>query len=196
MAFLFNGMSKGMSQIQQLALACVKFIFLYYVPFHGNAGFNDFFQILPEISPGNFFKQYSVTQYTIFQCFRDAVRKNNFWQCLQYICITEYQFRLIKSTCQIFSRFQIHCRFSAYGRINGRQKCGGNLYKGDAPQIYRRAKTCQISCHTAAQSHNQIRSGHFLFCQKFQQMAKGMNVLGCFASGKHKCADRKSGFRQ
>ena len=74
-AVLFNGMSQGMPQIQQLPQPCIEFILI-------DAGFNDFLQLFPKITRCRFRKQLRIPDYAVFQRFGNAVRKNFFGQSI------------------------------------------------------------------------------------------------------------------
>ena len=79
-AVLFNGMSQGMPQIQQLPQTCIEFILIDDIPFHFYAGFNDFLQLFPKITRCRFRKQLRIPDYAVFQRFGNAVRENFFRQ--------------------------------------------------------------------------------------------------------------------
>ena len=155
-------MSKRMPQIQKLPFGYIVFIFCDNIPLHFDTGFNYIFPVFPGETGGSFFKKLPVSKYTVFQGFRYAVCKNFWRKGFKRVCVTKHKMRLIKCPCQIFSCFQVDCRFPADGGIYCCQKCCGEQYKTNPSLVDCCRKACNIPDYAAADAEARRLASEFL----------------------------------
>ena len=109
----FNGMSDGMTEVQNLTQSLFPFILLDNTLFHIQSFFNNRIQIFFNISMLKQCKQGGIIDQSGFQCFHQAVDIVPSGKRMQCFRIDKDHFWLIEGTDDIFNLIQIDSNLSA-----------------------------------------------------------------------------------
>src|SRR5574344_342101 len=162
---MLQGMRKGVSQIQQPPIACIKFIFHYKTTFYLNCRLNEqnktmfCFFIIHNFSQRLISKKRNSISIIIlsndkhFQHLGYATAKLSIRQCFKKKWIYIYPLGLSDYAKHVFKMRAINSVFSANGSIYHCQKCGRDKGKIDSSFKNRCYKSANVSRNSAANAY-------------------------------------------
>ena len=185
-AQLLQRMTQGMAEVQDRTFTGIPLVTLHHISLDGDTFKDHVLDHLGGILLFQAFKQLPAADTAVLHHLAQTVTEEGLRQRLKGIGVDQHPDGLPESAHQVLPARQVHACFTADGGIHLCQQAGGNLHEVDAPQIACRRKACHITCHTAAQSHDQVGTGDIMFKQVEVQTFNGGKTLGSFSGLKDK----------
>ena len=149
----FNGMTKGVTEVQNGASPLLKRIFLHHLDFDPHGFCHQMFQrswpFLFKLG-----EEIGRADDAMFDHLGQPGAKLGGGQRLQHIDIDQHHMRLLKGTDQVLALWQINTGFAANRSIDHRQERGRNLDKGCATQIGGCGKAGHVANDAATQRND------------------------------------------
>ena len=185
-----NGVSDGVSQIQQAAKSRVALVLLNTLYFPFTAARDDFRNI--HIAARDCFqicKQFAVKGKGVLDDLCHTAGKFLLRQTAEKISVAKDKARLPETARHIFAAMKVNTGLSADSGIHAGKQRRRNIDRVHAAGIYASGKACQIAGHAAAEGDHHVAPGKARLAHLLQKRQNRRHGLGAFPGRKKVAAD-------
>ena len=176
-AVLLDGVAQGVAEVEELALAALKFVLVdhggldLHVPAHHAVN------AAVDILGHEKVVEVPVRDQAVLHRLGYAVGEGVLRQGFKCVCVADNHRGLVEGPRQIFPRGQVDGGLAAHGGVRRGQEGGGHLDIVHPSLVDSGGKPRHVPRHAAPQGNYKIGTGQFIFRQKFQHPAEGPQIF-------------------